>query len=1710
MCLPLRGAGAACDAECKRTLIKAYYKDGALNFKSDGGASAGNLQVADLSANGRALGSIDCRPHDLTDCAVHFYTTTKDGIMGLFGTPASLQEEAKLRREVIESRRLATLEGTPAIENPVQCLHLYDTVAWKLEEDTYPVFLKDSLLNTNVAMDLSAFAELESAFQSRRDEIYSASNVEPDLTIIMLTIGCVFFVLVALLVSISVARKLQYRKRQFVDQNGDGRRGAKVFGGRSAAIKVKRRLEALLADIIEQRLMKADTEKVLALEPSQLEEMLSKIPIAAAQPQAFEMAFGALHQLSVNLNTFFSKGGSQYRRGTRDLATEIRQTQKNALNMLELIKDRLQQRERLSEQMGPMLEGLNRLLSELRSADLFINAIASSTEANDSDGGRQALLMRMLASCTNIGVSDKLHLRLLHSAVDGMRYAAHDADRVFVLAGIKRLFNAPSALSTAQENLAEATDVLLEENKNLIKEASQLLSDGCEILSSSRNSKQIMKTQLLERGKRENEVLRAACKQYSAAFDAAVATALQGLAEQEDQVLQLHLSRLTALASAAKKESGGNATNLEKVIKALQAHSHESRAQFKKALKECTTALKQSLSNLLKREKDESETLEQQREVQVSALLEQRVRAEDDCIEEIHRFERQLVLAAIQLSIHVSTVMEEKSFQATLQAWTNAVQSALRAEALNLRRQVKQNDIEESEYRRRKASLASSLDSNIQQLTRQHFSDKATRIADYEREAMRVYEQLMEAIHKRQQLEKILRREQVDSLVLLVRRKQKHAWTGAALEKKLLHASVEEAWSRMSANQEKIFDFEVELQESLAASQLKASSNANVKAQVEQAIKDVRQQAESAFEGLVEVTRELQAKRLKENLNEMADLHREQEMEIKEVLEVQKEALMSHRANWLQALVHEADLHIEAQGKLQALGESHALAAATSCLEAASQSLYHDAVAEEKDRAELESLALDKDDDRDRLFQQRISDSLAVLKSTMDEEFQRRVQALQSSFQQHQAACAQARSNIMEAHRQLLEHHITNATTLDDSRLKQPRSADWEACCHSSGAKGLEAIEDELADLNALDDTPLPGLQQLGLSGELMSRTRTLMSNITAAHKSIVIGEAEWLEKCSGIQGGSQVAAAQDSKRKRAQNIRLQHMRESFRSKALELRNEYDGEIHALLEEEKQAETRLTRSQQAEEANLDMMFRIKEASIDSPEELEELKAHRQQAIAELLKDFQAQRENQKAEIQQRVDNAKAALREKQKQLCQQFEESKEEACKEFFDYNNSVQEKDQNTRKAKLVEAARLNPSAYNIYALHKELKEQHRDNLNSLVVKQMQDRAKFRHKVAMEMKTAQSAESGAAAEKATEDNALRGTGETGAMPELAREQTRESYQEKIRQLQEAAQDAAMQDEALGLEEEHLDVVIDTLNEFAGTTDSPASGLIEQAMQEKARLAKEREDLRQFVSERLLEAEKLTRERKQKEEKKKLQESLAAQRQRKSTAKKCDEIAQRQASGHESTRLQQKQLDEARKLRQFVVAMGSEGKTLDELKKNSEQRVEKLRRAIEREKQRQKESLVSKVHARNARQAKLAKSIEKEARAKGNANVLDAQGLLKTIAAKCASINSEDNAKLAEERDFKRFVWKMDVKAFAEERIHKLGEALSQFLKKIEKATNPTASDEASTNANTEDLKRIILQVSFSRQPVNLTGALESYVSEICGDMRNADLQEAF
>lgn len=221
----------------------------------------------------------------------------------------------------------------------------------------------------------------------------------------------------------------------------------------------------------------------------------------------------------------------------------------------------------------------------------------------------------------------------------------------------------------------------------------------------------------------------------------------------------------------------------------------------------------------------------------------------------------------------------------------------------------------------------------------------------------------------------------------------------------------------------RFFAFEVDLQEALTSAQLQAAVGDPSSEQFQRAFKEQRQHAEAAVEEMMEKSRQLYGQHLTDNLARMDQLRHAHENEMNEAVAEVKAALAEQHGLWLNALVREADAHAEAQGKLQALEDQQALAVAVSCLEAAAQQYYHDAAADEKERAELESLSLAEQDEQLERFHEGVEDNLKMLKIAIEDEFHRCSVALKTKLQQHQEACTKARRNILEAHRQLLEHH---------------------------------------------------------------------------------------------------------------------------------------------------------------------------------------------------------------------------------------------------------------------------------------------------------------------------------------------------------------------------------------------------------------------------------------------------------------------------------------------------------------------------------------------------------------------------------------------------------------------------------------------------------------------------------------------------------------
>lgn len=74
----------------RREALRAHYEDGDLVFSSEANGLVTRLSFADFSVNGRVLGKIGCRKDINTDCAIHFYDATSEGILGRLSVPQSM------------------------------------------------------------------------------------------------------------------------------------------------------------------------------------------------------------------------------------------------------------------------------------------------------------------------------------------------------------------------------------------------------------------------------------------------------------------------------------------------------------------------------------------------------------------------------------------------------------------------------------------------------------------------------------------------------------------------------------------------------------------------------------------------------------------------------------------------------------------------------------------------------------------------------------------------------------------------------------------------------------------------------------------------------------------------------------------------------------------------------------------------------------------------------------------------------------------------------------------------------------------------------------------------------------------------------------------------------------------------------------------------------------------------------------------------------------------------------------------------------------------------------------------------------------------------------------------------------------------------------------------------------------------------------------
>lgn len=168
-------AAIVCDLECQEAYPAFVSATGGLY-------SDGVLVISDSNLTSVASGSLRACSYDGSDssqltssdasCQMKFIDMNEAGQSALFGAPSAvISYLSDVQANGVSSSRRRRLQSSditisdPGITRPVQCLKVGDSVTWVIRTLTdgtvsYPVYLRDSLINTNPYFDYSAFRQL--------------------------------------------------------------------------------------------------------------------------------------------------------------------------------------------------------------------------------------------------------------------------------------------------------------------------------------------------------------------------------------------------------------------------------------------------------------------------------------------------------------------------------------------------------------------------------------------------------------------------------------------------------------------------------------------------------------------------------------------------------------------------------------------------------------------------------------------------------------------------------------------------------------------------------------------------------------------------------------------------------------------------------------------------------------------------------------------------------------------------------------------------------------------------------------------------------------------------------------------------------------------------------------------------------------------------------------------------------------------------------------------------------------------------------------------------------------------------------------------------------------------------------------------------------------------------------------------------------------
>jgi len=160
-CNTIQDPDTVCDYQCRQDATRITVKQNGYIEFDDG-------SIIDMKKLEKTFGEPTCEKGHCNVLSVEM--ANKKGFVGIYGPSQQLVDAARVLEGISEEQAKRMLQSSVAgIDNPIICINFGDTLAFSVTSESYPIYLKDAMVNSNPEFDYTKFTELSVALKDGED-----------------------------------------------------------------------------------------------------------------------------------------------------------------------------------------------------------------------------------------------------------------------------------------------------------------------------------------------------------------------------------------------------------------------------------------------------------------------------------------------------------------------------------------------------------------------------------------------------------------------------------------------------------------------------------------------------------------------------------------------------------------------------------------------------------------------------------------------------------------------------------------------------------------------------------------------------------------------------------------------------------------------------------------------------------------------------------------------------------------------------------------------------------------------------------------------------------------------------------------------------------------------------------------------------------------------------------------------------------------------------------------------------------------------------------------------------------------------------------------------------------------------------------------------------------------------------------------------------